>query len=197
MPDIFVGYGGALVLAGDTTIHRFDISSDISNNLISDCLKEPTIKHILATNEHVSYTDNKDPENKIMSHYQEYNFSSNDDISYLKISVFADVPEIVEKIGAAYPTLDMLRYKGEDFYRFANRNAVKWEAIKAISDYYNIDTEMFVSFGDDKNDLEMIKKCGIGVAVENALDEVKDVAKYVCQSNNNDGVAKWLEKYIL
>jgi hydroxymethylpyrimidine pyrophosphatase-like HAD family hydrolase len=56
---------------------------------------------------------------------------------------------------------------------------------------------MFVSFGDDKNDLEMIKRCGIGVAVENALDEVKNVAKYVCKSNNDDGVARWLEEYIL
>jgi hydroxymethylpyrimidine pyrophosphatase-like HAD family hydrolase len=93
--------------------------------------------------------------------------------------------------------LDFLRYKGEDFYRFANPNAVKWNAIKAVSDFYNISTDAFVAFGDDKNDLEMIKNCGIGVAVENALDEVKDVAKYICGANNNDGVAKWLETHIL
>ena len=93
--------------------------------------------------------------------------------------------------------LDLLHYKGEDLYRFANINAVKWKAIKAVSDFYNIDTNMFVAFGDDKNDLEMIKNCGIGIAVENAIDEVKNVAKYICETNNNDGVAKWLEKYIL
>ena len=73
----------------------------------------------------------------------------------------------------------------------------KWNAIKAVSDFYNINTDMLVAFGDDKNDLEMIKNCGIGVAVKNALDEVKNVAKYICETNNNDGVAKWLEKNIL
>ena len=93
--------------------------------------------------------------------------------------------------------LDFLQYKGENFYRFANPNAVKWSAIKAVSDFYNIDTNMLVAFGDDMNDLEMLKNCGIGVAVENALDEVKDVTDYICETNNDDGVARWLEKYIL
>jgi Cof subfamily protein (haloacid dehalogenase superfamily) len=196
-PDIFIGYGGALVLAGENVIYRFDIPADISSKLINDCLKEPDIKHILATNEVVSYTNQIDPNNKIFSHYQEFDFSSDDSIRYLKISIISSNDDLVRKIASDYPMLDFLRYKGEDFYRFANPNAVKWNAIKAVSDFYNISTDAFVAFGDDKNDLEMIKNCGIGVAVENALDEVKDVAKYICGANNNDGVAKWLETHIL
>jgi len=197
MPDIFIGYGGALVLANKKVIHRFDISADISSNLINDCLKEPDIIHVLATNEEVSYTNKINPADKRISHYQSVDFSSTNNISYLKISVIATNPDVVNKIADSYPMLDLLRYKGEDLYRFANPNAVKWNAIKAVADFYNIDTNMFVAFGDDKNDLEMIKNCGIGVAVENALDEVKNVANYICETNNNDGVAKWLEKYIL
>lgn len=196
-PDIFIGYGGAMVLAEEKIIHRFDIPADISTKLINDCLKEPDIVHVLATNEDVSYTNKTNPNDKRISHYESFDFSSDNTISYLKISVISSNNELVEKIASAYPMLDFLRYKGEDFYRFANQNALKWNAIKAVSDFYNISTNMFVAFGDDKNDLEMIKKCGIGVAVENALDEVKNVAKYICEDNNNDGVAKWLEKYIL
>ena len=196
-PDIFIGYGGAMVLAGEKVIHRFDIPADISTKLINDCLKEPDIIHVLATNESVSYTNKTNPDDNRMSHYQSFDFSSDNTISYLKISVISSNNELVEKIAADYPMLDFLRYKGEDFYRFANPNAVKWNAIKAVADFYNISTDTFVAFGDDKNDLEMIKKCGIGIAVENALDEVKDVAKYICGSNNNDGVAKWLEENIL
>ena len=196
-PDIFIGYGGAMVLSGEKVIYRFDIPVDISNRLINDCLNEPDIIHVLATNESVSYTNKTNPNDKRISHYQSFDFSSNDAISYLKISVISPNNELVEKIASNYPMLDFLRYKGEDFYRFANPNAVKWNAIKAVSDFYDISTDMFVAFGDDKNDLEMIEKCGVGVAVENALDEVKNVAKYVCDANNNDGVAKWLEKYIL
>jgi len=196
-PDIFIGYGGALVLANEKVIHRADISSDISSNLINDCLKDPDIMHVLATNENVSYTNKTNPEDKRMSHYQAFDFSTNKDISYLKISIISDNDKAVEKIAAAYPMLDFLHYKGENFYRFANKNAVKWEAIKAVADFYNLNTNTLVSFGDDMNDLEMIKNCGISVAVENALAEVKNVAKYICETNNNDGVAKWLEKYIL
>lgn len=196
-PDIFVGYGGAMVLAGEKVIYRFDIPADISAKLINDCLKEPDIMHVLATNEVVSYTNETNYYDERLSHYQNFDFSSDNTISYLKISVISSNNELVERIAANYPMLDFLRYKGEDFYRFANPKAVKWNAIKAISDFYNISTDMFVAFGDDKNDLEMIEKCGIGVAVENALDEVKDVAKYICGANNDDGVAKWLKKHIL
>ena len=45
-------------------IHRFDISADISSNLINDCLKEPDIIHVLATNEEVSYTNKINPEKR-------------------------------------------------------------------------------------------------------------------------------------
>jgi len=47
------------------------------------------------------------------------------------------------------------------------------------------------------NDIDFLNYTGIGVAVANALDEVKAVAKYICDTNENDGVAKWLEERIL
>ena len=56
---------------------------------------------------------------------------------------------------------------------------------------------MVVAFGDDINDLEMIKNCGVGVAVENGIEEVKSVAKFICDISDNDGVAKWLEERVL
>ena len=43
----------------------------------------------------------------------------------------------------------------------------------------------------------MLQNCGIGVAMENALDEVKTAADFICDNNNNDGVAKWIEKHLL
>jgi len=43
----------------------------------------------------------------------------------------------------------------------------------------------------------MIANCGIGVAVDNAIEEVKSVARYICGKNDSDGVAKWLEEYVL
>lgn len=49
----------------------------------------------------------------------------------------------------------------------------------------------------DENDIEMLKMCGIGVAVDNAISDVKDIADSVTLSNDEDGVAEWLEKNVL
>ena len=103
----------------------------------------------------------------------------------------------MENIAHNYPMLDLLRYTGENLYRFANRSALKWNAVKAAAEYYGIDTVMVAAFGDDINDLEMIKNCGVGVAVENAVDDVKAAAGYICGANDNDGAAEWIEKNLL
>ena len=54
-----------------------------------------------------------------------------------------------------------------------------------------------IIFGDDANDVEMLQICGTGVAVSNAVMEAKAAADYVTRSNDEDGVADWIEKNIL
>jgi 5-amino-6-(5-phospho-D-ribitylamino)uracil phosphatase len=56
----------------------------------------------------------------------------------------------------------------------------------------SIDKVMF--FGDDVNDIELIKECGIGIAMGNAVLSVKEVADYVTKSNEEDGIAVFLSK---
>ncbi len=196
-PDVFIGYGGAVSFAGEEVISRFDIPADISSQLINKCLQEPDILYVHATNESVAYTNRVDTSDADLSHYKYVDFTLNDNISYLKISIVTSNPHVVERIASNFPMLDLLRYTGENLYRFANRNAVKWKAVKAVAEYYNINTDMVVAFGDDINDLEMIKNCGVGVAVENGIEEVKSVAKFICDISDNDGVAKWLEECVL
>lgn len=196
-PDVFIGYGGSISFADDKVISRFAISSEISTGLINKCLQEPEILYILAINEFVAYTNKINPLDKESSHYKCVDFSLHNDISYLKISLVADNPDVVKNIAVNYPDLDLFRYSNENLYRFANRNALKWNAVKAVVEYYDINIDMVAAFGDDINDLEMIKNSGIGIAVRNAVDEVKKVAKYICESNNSNGVAKWIEEQIL
>ena len=54
-----------------------------------------------------------------------------------------------------------------------------------------------MAMGDGENDIEMLKFAGWGVAMKNAREDVKKVANVVTTSNNEDGVAKAIEKYIL
>lgn len=198
VPDIFIGYGGALVSVGDTVIHRFDIPVDTSSQIIKECLNTAGVLSVSAINQSIAFSsDRKYIEQKDSSYYRYNDFSSNLNYRYLKISLRSTDPTVVEKIASHYPMCDMLRYSNEDLYRFANRDAVKWNAVKSVAEYFNINTESFVAFGDDYNDLEMLRKCGIGVAVKNAIDKVRFASKYICETNDNDGVAKWIEEYAL
>ena len=61
----------------------------------------------------------------------------------------------------------------------------------------NISLNEIVAFGDDKNDMEMLKMCGIGIAVDNAISDVKAIADCVTLSNDENGVAEWLAKNVL
>ena len=69
----------------------------------------------------------------------------------------------------------------------------KYNSIKLLSEYLNISNDDVIAFGDGLNDIEMIKNCGCGVALNNALDEVKkesdDITEY---DNDNDGVVNYL-----
>ena len=54
-----------------------------------------------------------------------------------------------------------------------------------------------MAIGDHPNDLDMVQYAGIGVAMGNAVDELKKIADYITSTNNEDGAAKAIEKFIL
>ncbi|MCL1786954.1 MAG: HAD family hydrolase [Defluviitaleaceae bacterium] len=198
MPDIFIGYGGALVVSGGETIHRADICADVSAALIQDCLAMPDISHIYAVNENTALTnDKKTMAAQDYTHYQYHDFARPPAQHFLKISIEAANPDVVYAIAGRYPMCDMARFTGENLYRFVNKNAVKWPAVQAVARHHGLNTGDFIAFGDDAIDLDMIKHCGTGVAMANAIDSVKAAADHICDSNDNDGVAKWLRQHLL
>ena len=77
------------------------------------------------------------------------------------------------------------------------RGASKSEALKTLAKKYDISLEKTMAFGDSLNDKSMIKTAGLGVAMSNAKDGLKDVADYVCEASLDDGVAKTIEKFCL
>lgn len=75
--------------------------------------------------------------------------------------------------------------------------ATKSNGIGLLAKRYNIDVENIIAFGDDYNDIDMLKFCGKGICVKNAVEDAKNVVDYICDTNENDGVAKWIEEFIL
>lgn len=83
------------------------------------------------------------------------------------------------------------------FLEFFSNKVSKAVAMKNLGEYYGIKREEMVAVGDQTNDLPMIEYAGLGVAMANAVDSVKLAADYITDSNNKDGVAKVIEKFIL
>ena len=71
-------------------------------------------------------------------------------------------------------------------------NAILW-----FADHLGIPHEEVAGFGDGNNDIQLLKKAGVGVAMANATDQVKAVSDYITGTNDEDGVATFIEKYIL
>ena len=71
-------------------------------------------------------------------------------------------------------------------------------SLAALLSSMGLTRENLMACGDGLNDCSMIQFAGVGVAMANAAPEVKEVADYVTQADNNhDGVAEAVEKFIL
>lgn len=83
------------------------------------------------------------------------------------------------------------------FLEINDPNVNKGAALSYIAERLNIDAQEIMAFGNGINDIEMLRYAGWGVAVANAPDAVKKVARIVTGSNDEDGVADVIEKYVL
>ena len=73
----------------------------------------------------------------------------------------------------------------------------KAEALSQMGKLLGIDQSEMMAIGDSPNDMAMLLASGMPVAVGNAEEEVKAIAKYVAPSNHEDGVADAVEKFVL
>lgn len=78
-----------------------------------------------------------------------------------------------------------------------NIHATKWNGIQAMLDICGCSPDETAYFGDDQDDIEPVKMCGLGVAVSNGIDAVKTIADYIAEPNDADGVARFIEQRIL
>ncbi len=77
------------------------------------------------------------------------------------------------------------------------KNVSKGEALTYLTNQYNINSKEIIAIGDNENDLSMLEYAGLGVAMGNSRDEIKGASDYITSNNNEDGVAKVIEKFIL
>ena len=73
----------------------------------------------------------------------------------------------------------------------------KGYALKKLADYYKMDPEKIIVFGDNYNDMDMFTFAGTSVAMGNAVDKIKALADFVTKSNEENGISYAIENFIL
>ena len=75
--------------------------------------------------------------------------------------------------------------------------ATKGNALRWCADHFGFRMDELLAFGDSLNDVSMLEAAGVGVAMGNAREDVKAMGFPVCGTNEEDGVARYIEEYIL
>jgi len=115
--------------------------------------------------------------------------------------MFVDKPEIIERVIELIPEEISSKYtvvRSAPFYlEFLNKAVNKGAGVAALAEKLNIKQEEVICIGDAGNDIHMIEYAGLGVAMGNAFSEVKKVANFITKTNEQDGVAHIINKFIL
>jgi len=128
-------------------------------------------------------------------------FINNNDVihSSIKMLDYHDNDRIIITIQEKCPTISVFEMKNKNFevkwLELFQKGVSKFHAIKYLCKKEHICKKNTISFGDNYNDIDMIQNTECGVAMENAIDDVKKVAKYVTRSCNEDGVIYFLKEF--
>ena len=199
----FVAENGAYVKDRKEILYTADMARETVNAVIDVCREYPEIMTVLCGAESAYCQQGmiSQPFYEEMQIYY-HRLKCVDDLKAVddRILKFAtNVPE--EKTWEYYhifkERLDGLvepTTSGHGFIDLIVPGCHKASGLKRLVDRWNIDPSQCVAFGDGGNDMEMLQYCGISYAMENAPQHVKDVASFVCPSNNADGVLVTLDE---
>ncbi|WP_088068794.1 Cof-type HAD-IIB family hydrolase [Gottfriedia luciferensis] len=196
---IFVYYNGALIINSELQINEhYSIDSKLNNQIIEYLMiNEP--QHLFSIEVNDTW----------------YSYQNIDYRSFIQVT---EKPEIIEllKIKLKSPTKILVSHL-KNIEAFTNRfsdkvniittdsnqltqimglGVSKESALANLAKRLEITLEKTMVFGDDFNDLGLFKLCGIPIAMDNAIDELKGIAKKITTSNDEDGVANILENLI-
>lgn len=107
-----------------------------------------------------------------------------------------ELDAVSKEMGAHFGTSLHICKSKPHFLEFSHPEATKGHALDALAKQWGFTAEQVIAIGDAPNDLEMISYAGLGAVMGNAQPEVKAKADYVTSSNEQDGVAEVIAKFI-
>ncbi|MFB5249334.1 HAD family hydrolase [Bacillus mycoides] len=190
--DIIICYNGALVLKGNDILYEMKISKNDTLEIIEIAKKYNLHQICLEINDKLySNFDVTDYFGNVpceVMDIRELNFEKASKVivctnGSINKEFTKELPDECKAVITDNGTLCQIMHA----------EVSKWNSIQHVLQHINCDVSDVIAFGDDYNDMEMIEKCGIGVAMNNAVEELKSVAKFIAKSNDEDGVATFLE----
>ena len=200
VPDIVISSDGALIREKDRIVFRSAFSADetrlmidISRKLLGDDVE---MSCDTLSGHFWRYKEN--PETAIPL-WEGSTYCDFDDFHHetLKFCVAVSDPCILVSLLNSFPESDCVRFSDTPMRRFTKRNVGKRSSLNILSSELNISPESITAFGNDYADIEMLKAAGTGIAVSNAVDEVKRAADLIIPSNDDDGIASYLEDILI
>ena len=192
--DAAIFHNGAVVIDHDILLKNLGIRNPrkIVNSILAD---NPDYKIAVESNDVMYSNFNAEEIWEGINYIKTFDFKELEHSYAEKIIVDSNSIEKMNKL-KKYIADDLYMLLSENcIITIHNKQSTKINGIKILAERYDISPRQIVTFGDDYNDIDMLSSCGIGVAVENALPEVKKAAKEITESNEQDGVAKWLGRF--
>lgn len=194
-PEIIICNGGANIFFGNKLVHTQGFSTEQTRQIFAAAYKisGKNIEMTCDTTDELFWNRREDKSEQLMLDATFDDFSNFQKPAF-KICIQTKNYQLIEKIIQTSKVKDCTAIPFSDipWFKLAPKSATKENAILFVSDFLKIPTAQMISFGDDFSDIGMLKLCGKG----NAIDEVKQAADDITLTNDEDGVAVYLEKII-
>lgn len=199
----FVAENGAFVKDGKELIFTADMPKEAVNIVIDVCREYPEISNVLCGVES-AYCQRGTVSQEFFEltniYYRRLQWV--DDLKEVKDQILKFAPTVPEGKTQFYYDIFSQRLKGMAEPTTSGHGSIdlivpgchKASGLKRLMKRWGISPEQCAAFGDGGNDIEMLNLCGYSYAMENAPENVKNAAKYVCPSNEESGVLVTLEK---
>lgn len=191
-PDFGIYNGGCLIVDKE---NRVLYSKTIPADRVKKLTKyfNSICKKISVQSEDTFYASDKEykGQNAVWA-----DFANGLEVNAYKIICFSMNHTLIEESANKYD-LEYQNYLNGGWHRLSVKGANKFNGILKLISITSSSLEEFAAFGDDFGDMEMISKCGVGVAMKNSQKEVLEIAPNVTLSNDEDGCAHFIENNLL
>ncbi|MFG6355726.1 MAG: Cof-type HAD-IIB family hydrolase [Acetatifactor sp.] len=195
-PDYEITTDGTLIHRRGEQIYSRCLDADSADRIIRDLMEySPQTEISVAVGRQVFWNSDHIAESGKLHKAVYHDFRN--PLSLAANKIVAELADRDTAVDIAHRNRCRLQcYRGENWYAFLPEKSGKVEAIMELAESLHIALDHIVSFGDDANDVEMLEICGTGVAVSNAVKEARKAADCITLSNDEDGVADWIEKNV-